>query len=507
MLCLASDYASQAGTPNKGAVLPWLNKTMQESSTSTATPTPAQSVQSSQAEQNSTGATPPWLKQKQEQAQGGSNHSQVAGSYSTNVTKPVRNFKAIPNFLNEHIKYTEQDFQFIEKEIAKELAQFRWDYDYDIEAVDPDYLYKSRRYLLEIAVLPKPATAAPVFYFDVQYHKDQKKVVLVGKLPPKINAPVISIEYLIKKLDGGPDADAESGRAVKKNVILDTYEYNIADEMSNRIIQAYPHHVAQNRAKEENLLVALMDEYDEENYWYYRGDAGGINSKAQAFRLVQKIDYIDQLRYFGFDSVQIKNTEARILGMLKQKHPYMFETILGKFHDYMEKREGETHLRITIDPIYVYKDGENFVNTPAGDYCQYNLIINTRTTGNEIDFSLQRIPDGDSGVISSQVQTPPSQQPTGPQQSSGYGSPLTYLQGIIRTERITAQTLRSNGITKNEADYLRNFIYATHGYIFKTDKWKNVFTREPWYNPNRYFSESDLSVVERHNVNVLKDYR
>ncbi len=40
---------------------------------------------------------------------------------------------------------------------------------------------------------------------------------------------------------------------------------------------------------------------------------------------------------------------------------------------------------------------------------------------------------------------------------------------------------------------LRNLVYARHGYIFRSEDLRAVFSRFTWYEPNPDFSESMLS--------------
>jgi hypothetical protein len=55
-------------------------------------------------------------------------------------------------------------------------------------------------------------------------------------------------------------------------------------------------------------------------------------------------------------------------------------------------------------------------------------------------------------------------------------------------------------LTKSELDVMRNEIFADHGYIFKTDKWKDYFSKQEWYSP-RYENVNDsLSTIENYNI-------
>jgi hypothetical protein len=54
--------------------------------------------------------------------------------------------------------------------------------------------------------------------------------------------------------------------------------------------------------------------------------------------------------------------------------------------------------------------------------------------------------------------------------------------------------------------FLRNLIYAKHGYKFKSKLWKDVFSKFDWYHQRDDFNESELNSFERKNIKFLLDY-
>ena len=52
------------------------------------------------------------------------------------------------------------------------------------------------------------------------------------------------------------------------------------------------------------------------------------------------------------------------------------------------------------------------------------------------------------------------------------------------------------GANEELLSYIRNEIYARHGYIFKTEPYKSYFESKTWYLPNPNFSENDFSESE-----------
>jgi len=59
--------------------------------------------------------------------------------------------------------------------------------------------------------------------------------------------------------------------------------------------------------------------------------------------------------------------------------------------------------------------------------------------------------------------------------------------------------------SKETLAYLRNRIYANHGYSFRTRQWSEVFSRYDWYMPNPNFSEGLFNEYERENLRRIMD--
>ena len=60
------------------------------------------------------------------------------------------------------------------------------------------------------------------------------------------------------------------------------------------------------------------------------------------------------------------------------------------------------------------------------------------------------------------------------------------------------------GRNEIELRILRNAIYARHGYIFKSDDLRNYFSRFPWYVPSSSDVSSQLSSIEKKNIEFIK---
>jgi hypothetical protein len=61
-------------------------------------------------------------------------------------------------------------------------------------------------------------------------------------------------------------------------------------------------------------------------------------------------------------------------------------------------------------------------------------------------------------------------------------------------------------LQKGELEYMRNEIFARHGYCFKKKKLRAQFEIEDWYVPNSTDIKNDLTVVEKKNIALIKNY-
>ncbi|BDC99879.1 YARHG domain-containing protein [Persicobacter psychrovividus] len=59
------------------------------------------------------------------------------------------------------------------------------------------------------------------------------------------------------------------------------------------------------------------------------------------------------------------------------------------------------------------------------------------------------------------------------------------------------------GKSKEELAIIRNEIFAAHGYVFKSKKWKTYFDEKPWYEAKYVDVTSYLSVIEKKNIDLL----
>lgn len=64
----------------------------------------------------------------------------------------------------------------------------------------------------------------------------------------------------------------------------------------------------------------------------------------------------------------------------------------------------------------------------------------------------------------------------------------------------------SQHLSLDDLQYMRQEIYARHGYVFKEKEWQARFAKEPWYQANEAVTKDMLSPVEQYNVQFLLDY-
>lgn len=90
---------------------------------------------------------------------------------------------------------------------------------------------------------------------------------------------------------------------------------------------------------------------------------------------------------------------------------------------------------------------------------------------------------------------------TGPQAATPSGLP-DY--SWLSTRYVTHDDLAHK--SKAELRIMRNYIYAMHGYIFKSHDLQVYFAQYPWYTPRYSNVEYDLSRLEQSNVRTIKAY-
>jgi hypothetical protein len=59
---------------------------------------------------------------------------------------------------------------------------------------------------------------------------------------------------------------------------------------------------------------------------------------------------------------------------------------------------------------------------------------------------------------------------------------------------------------KEDLEYMRNEIFARHGYCFKKKITRTQFETESWYIPNTVDVKADLTEIEKKNIAKIRHY-
>ena len=61
------------------------------------------------------------------------------------------------------------------------------------------------------------------------------------------------------------------------------------------------------------------------------------------------------------------------------------------------------------------------------------------------------------------------------------------------------------GFTKEELGFVRNEIFARHGYVFSSEKYNDYFGAKSWYTPDPSFTADMLTDTENKNIALIKE--
>ncbi|MFO7897054.1 MAG: YARHG domain-containing protein [Candidatus Cloacimonadales bacterium] len=71
------------------------------------------------------------------------------------------------------------------------------------------------------------------------------------------------------------------------------------------------------------------------------------------------------------------------------------------------------------------------------------------------------------------------------------------------SERLLSKTELLH-LTKDELKIMRNEIFASKGYNFKTNRYKSYFTEQKWYEPQYENVGNELTEIEKENIKLIK---
>ncbi len=80
----------------------------------------------------------------------------------------------------------------------------------------------------------------------------------------------------------------------------------------------------------------------------------------------------------------------------------------------------------------------------------------------------------------------------------------THPYDVACERRLTENDL--SGMSQKELRLMRNWIFARHGYIFKTADMRTFFEQQPWYEGRYSDVSSMLTEVQMYNVSFIKEH-
>lgn len=85
---------------------------------------------------------------------------------------------------------------------------------------------------------------------------------------------------------------------------------------------------------------------------------------------------------------------------------------------------------------------------------------------------------------------------------SAYSSGCSFKAGEGDYPEASERLLEDDDLLQDSytLDYMRNEIYARHGYRFKNKEWANTFGEKDWYVPCYDNVQSQLSNIEQRNI-------
>jgi len=162
-------------------------------------------------------------------------------------------------------------------------------------------------------------------------------------------------------------------------------------------------------------------------------------------------------------------------------------------NQYYDSSAGTTLKRWASPRTFTYTGDE----TPYDDGVWYGTFY--RISGRSVNIDSNTAPRG--GASTSAGRASSYAQQSTPTPATTYDDDVDDVEtlgNLLSSEYFSDEELAT--FTKDTLGYLRNRIYANHGYNFLTQKWREVFARYDWYRPNPDFSENLFNEYERQNL-------
>jgi hypothetical protein len=201
---------------------------------------------------------------------------------------------------------------------------------------------------------------------------------------------------------------------------------------------------------------------------------------------------------YYIDALNIKQDDV-LIGKIREalKNDSEFEDKMAKLGLILDKNE----LNKLYVNIYIDKARQNF------DKLNYetclNLLRKAENYGydisqfenySELNVALEEDDESDSDVNYEVVYIPYNQI-----NYDGFLIPDSSQRYLSRNEL--------SQYTYDTLGFIRNEIFARHGYIFKTKAYQDYFLKQSWYIPNSNFKGdfSQLNDVEKYNIELIKE--
>ncbi|MBU5335678.1 YARHG domain-containing protein [Intestinibacter bartlettii] len=155
-------------------------------------------------------------------------------------------------------------------------------------------------------------------------------------------------------------------------------------------------------------------------------------------------------------------------------------------------------IALIVGGIFLSKDGfsNNQNNTESLEELNSGSTSNRNNTNNNFDSNYDSSSENNDSDNSNKSRDNSSTNNT-KNNSSEYIIPDSDTRYLTRSEL--------SGYSSDQLAYIRNEIFARHGYIFEKSKYRNYFSSKSWYKPDSSFNyEYDLNKIEKANVDLIK---
>ena len=82
-----------------------------------------------------------------------------------------------------------------------------------------------------------------------------------------------------------------------------------------------------------------------------------------------------------------------------------------------------------------------------------------------------------------------------------------YFNDEERKQNENANMFRSDHLSIEDLDIMRNEIFAEYGYIFKNEEWYTYFSGKPWYKPSFENVDDQLTEIDKANIEIILEVK